>query len=37
MIADGHAIARYDSLDSYQTRPRQADYRALDEATPAAG
>ena len=36
MIADGFAIARYDSLDGYQTHPRQADYRALDAATPAA-
>ena len=36
MIADGYAIARYDSLDGYQTHPRQADYRALDAATPAA-
>ena len=36
MIADGYALARYDSLDGYQTHPRQADYRALDAATPAA-
>jgi endonuclease YncB( thermonuclease family) len=36
MIADGFAVARYDSLDGYQTHPRQADYRALDAATPAA-
>ena len=36
MIADGYAIARYDSVDGYQTHPRQADYRALDLATPAA-
>ena len=26
MIADGFAIARYDSLDGYQTHPRQTDY-----------
>ena len=36
MIADGFARARYDSMDGYQTHPRQADYRALDAATPAA-
>jgi len=36
MIADGYAIARYDSLDGYQHHPRQADYRALDAARPAA-
>ena len=36
LIADGFAIARYDSLDGYQTHPRQADYRTLDTATPAA-
>jgi endonuclease YncB( thermonuclease family) len=36
MMADGFAIARYDSLDGYHTHPRQADYRALDAATPAA-
>ena len=36
MIADGFAIARYDSLDGYQTHPRQADYRTLDAATPPA-
>ena len=36
MIADGFAIARYDSLDGYQTHPRQTDYRALDVATPPA-
>jgi endonuclease YncB( thermonuclease family) len=36
MIADGFAIARYDGLDGYQTHPRQADYRSLDAATPAA-
>lgn len=36
MIADGFAIARYDSLDGYQTHPRQTDYRALDVVTPPA-
>ena len=36
MIADGYAVARYDNLDGYQTHPRQADYRTLDAATPAA-
>ena len=36
MIADGFAIARYDSLDGYQTHPRQADYWALAAASPAA-
>ena len=35
MIADGFAVARYDSLDGYQTHPRQADYRALGAAAPA--
>lgn len=34
MIAEGFAIARYDSRDGYGGHPREADYVALDEATP---
>ena len=36
MIADGFAIAHYDSLGGYRTHPRLADYGALDAVTPAA-
>jgi endonuclease YncB( thermonuclease family) len=34
MIADGFAIARYDSLDGYDHHPRQENYRALGAASP---
>jgi len=37
LIADGLAIARYDSRDGYGSHPREADYVAVDAATPAAG
>ena len=30
LIAEGLAIARYDSRDGYPAHPREADYRALD-------
>lgn len=30
LIAEGLAVARYDSLDGYPKHPRQDDYRALD-------
>jgi endonuclease YncB( thermonuclease family) len=36
MIADGFAIARYDSLDGYERHPRQDDYRHLGAVTAAA-
>jgi endonuclease YncB( thermonuclease family) len=34
LIGEGLAIARYDSRDGYGGHPRQADYVALDAATP---
>jgi hypothetical protein len=34
LIAEGLAIARYDSRDGYGGHPREADYVALDQATP---
>jgi len=34
LIGEGYAIARYDSRDGYGGHPREADYVALDEATP---
>ena len=36
MIASGHAIARYDSLDGYGRHPRQDQYRATDAAVAPA-
>jgi hypothetical protein len=34
LIGEGLAIARYDSRDGYGSHPREADYVALDAATP---
>ena len=37
MIGGGLAVARYDSRDGYGRHPREADYVALDGATPDRG
>jgi hypothetical protein len=37
LIADGLAVARYDSRDGYGRHAREADYVALDAATVAVG
>ena len=34
LIAEGLAVARYDSRDGYPAHPREADYRRLDATTP---